>query len=97
MSDFISDSIAARLKFFVKKISSDTNRTLCITEVTAFLQGLKDSDRVNSYSVDGVSANTPDLLAQGIFIIAIQVRTYASMDAIVLRAEIGESVTITAS
>ena len=95
MADFIQDSLANRLQVYVKKIMSATNKNACVGEIIAFLEGLKRDERIADYSVDPDSGNTSDKLAQGIFTILVAVRLLASMDAIVLNTEIGESVVIT--
>ena len=46
------------------------------------------------YLVDILSGNSAATAAQGIFVVILRVRTLASMDFIVLRTEIGESVSI---
>jgi phage tail sheath protein FI len=95
MADFIQDSLANRLQVYVKKIMSATNKNACVGEITAFLESLKRDERIADYSVDPKNGNTPEKLAQGIFTILVSVRLLASMDAIVLNTEIGETVNIT--
>lgn len=94
MADFIEDSLANRWQIYNKKIMSNQNRNAITAETVAFLEGLKSADRIADYSVDDESGNTPDNMAQGIFVINVNVRTYASMDAIVLNGHIGETVEI---
>ena len=95
MADFIEDSLANRWQVYNKKIMSEGNRDALTGETVAFLDDLKQADRIDSYSVDDQSGNTPDTLAQGVFNVNVSVRTYASMDAIVLNGQIGETVEIT--
>ena len=47
------------------------------------------------YSVDDKSGNTPDLEAQGIYVVIGKVRTLASADFIVFQTSIGEGVVVT--
>ena len=97
MADFIQDSLASRLQIYVKKIMNEANKNACVGEVIAFLDMLKKDERIDDYSVDPDSGNTADKLAQGIFTIVASVRLFASMDAIVLNTEIGETVEITSA
>jgi hypothetical protein len=57
---------------------------------------LPESSVLEPYEVDITSLNTPEQEAEGIFIILLRVRTYATMDFIVLRTEIGERVEVEA-
>lgn len=100
MADFIQDSIADRLIPFGKKPSTQENRDAIRAIVDQFLSELLSASnpalqRIEAYSVDEVSGNTPDTLARGIFVIILKVRTLSSLDFIVLQTEIGEAVTIT--
>jgi len=68
--------------------------------IEEFLEGLLSSNnpaaqRILAYSVDEDSGNTAAKLAQGIFVILVNVQTISSMDAIVLQCQMGESVTVT--
>jgi hypothetical protein len=97
MADYIQDSIAPRLKAFNKKLNTRQRRALIVGEIGAFLNGLvsktnPSSQRIDSYSDDAISGNTPESIAAGIFRIIIKVRTLSSMDFIVLDTEIGENV-----
>lgn len=97
MADFIQDTLAIRLNSFSKKLSTRVRRASIIGEVEAFMIGLRSpnnetSQRIESYSIDSVSGNTPEILAAGLFRIILKVRTLPSLDVIVLDTEIGESV-----
>jgi hypothetical protein len=100
MSDFITDTLAQRYKNFEKKTNTRTRRANLVGETDGYLNGLKgqpnsDNQRIDAYSIDAKSPNTPDTLGLGIFRVRICVRTLSSLDNIVLDATIGETVTIT--
>jgi|GEM_PF-2004347 len=102
MADFIQDSLAIALKSFGKQLSSRTRRALITGQIKAFMDGLLSpsnsaAQRIEAYSVDSVSGNTAETLALGIFRIILNVRTIASLDAIVLQTTVGESVDVTQS
>jgi len=99
MADFIQDSIATRMKAFVKKLSTPNRRGEVVGEIQGFLDGLKSTEnpslqRIDDYFLDGVTGNTPDALAAGVFRVIIKVRTLPSLDVIVLDTTIGESVDV---
>ena len=52
--------------------------------------------RIAAYQVDDKSGNTAANLALGIFVIIIRVQSLATADFIVLQAEVGTNVSITA-
>lgn len=100
MADFIEDSIAIRINQYVKLLLTDDVKDSAVSEIEAFLTELRSPDnppaqRIADYAVDRVSGNTPQLEAQGIFVIIVQVRTLSTADFIVLQFEIGEGVTPT--
>jgi hypothetical protein len=102
MADYIEDSLAVALKPFVKLPLSNETIDAAVSQVTDFLDTLLSPDnaanqRISAYSVDPNSGNTPDLTADGIFVIIVNVQTLATADFIVLQAQIGEDVQITSS
>lgn len=97
MADFIQDSISERLVQLAKQPLTESLKDTATGETVAFLEQLLSpgnpaAQRISSYVVDDKSGNTPDLEAQGIFVLIIRVRTLASADFIVLQTEIGEGV-----
>jgi hypothetical protein len=99
MADFIEDSAAARLVQFAKLPPTQTLKDSAFGELDAFLSSLlspnnRPAQRIAEYQLDDVSGNTPELEAQGIFVIIMRVRTLATADFIVLQAQIGENVQI---
>jgi len=99
MADFIQDSCANRLVEFVKLPQTQQLKDAAVGEIDAFLDSLLSpnnpaAQRIAAYQIDDRSGNTPELEAQGIFVIIIRVRTLATSDFIVLQAEIGERVQI---
>jgi len=96
MSDFITDTLSIRLNTFSKKLASRTRRANVMGEIDAFMRQLQTDERIDSYLIDGKSGNTATTIAAGLFRIILKVKTIPSMDVIVLDAEVGETVTITA-
>lgn len=99
MADFIEDSCASRLVQFTKQPISQQLKDSAVGEIDAFLNSLLSpnnpaAQRIADYQIDDRSGNTPELEAQGIFVIIIRVRTLATADFIVLQAQIGEAVQI---
>lgn len=99
MADFIQDSLALRMKAFGKKLNTRTRRALIAGEIRAFMTSLLSpgnaaAQRIDGFTLDVTSGNTPATLALGIFRILLNVRTLSSLDAIVLQTTIGESVDV---
>ena len=99
MADFIQDTLAKRLKGFGKKLSTEARRKAITSEVRQFMDGLLSADnpasqRIDGYSVDSTTGNTPTTLAQGLYRLILKVRTLASLDSIVLETTVGEAVQI---
>jgi len=97
MADFIEDSLAQRLVQFVKLPQTQQLKDAAVGEVDAFLDSLLSpnnpaAQRIAGYQIDDRSGNTPELEAQGIYVIIVRVRTLATADFIVLQAQIGERV-----
>lgn len=99
MADFIQDSMAQRLVQFTKLPITQQLKDAAVGEIDAFLNSLLSpnnptAQRIAAYQIDDRSGNTPELEAQGIFVIIVRVRTLATADFIVLQTEIGEAVQI---
>ena len=99
MADFIQDSLAASLKDFNKKVNTRGRRADVYGEVDGFMFSLKSPDndstqRIDDYNLDGITGNSPDAVAVGVYRLILKVRTLSSLDVIVLETEIGETVTI---
>jgi len=99
MADFIEDSLALRLQAFNKRLATRARRGEIVGEIDGFLNSLlspnsPSSQRIDGYSIDAKSGNTPLTLAAGIFRIKIKVRTLSSLDDIVLEVTAGESVDV---
>lgn len=99
-ADFLQDSVAPRLNVYAKKMSTAANRGAVVGELDAFLRGLQSpqnpsASRLQAYSLDAKSLNTPDDLAAGLFRVRMKVRMWPSMDVIVLDSQVGENVQIT--
>lgn len=101
MADFIQDSLAERLVAFGKEPLTEALKDEAVGEADAYMSELRSlnnprAQRINAYELDDVSGNTKDLAAKGIWVLIVRVRTLATADFIVLQAEIGEGVTVTA-
>ena len=99
MADYIQDTLSLRLMSYDKKLATLLRRALIVSEITAFMDSLVSAknpslQRIDSYSIDAKSGNTPDTLAAGVFRIILKVRTLSSLDVIVLDTQIGESVIV---
>ncbi|HYD02627.1 MAG TPA: hypothetical protein VEB22_15475 [Phycisphaerales bacterium] len=103
MTDFISESIAEFLEAYIERpldlVLSPAPRLGPVTqqeygEIVAFLQGMKDGNRIANYSVDPFGGNTAAGIAAGTWVILISVQLYASQDVIVIKAAVGTSVVI---
>lgn len=93
--DFLVLSAADRLKYFVGKKNTIELRIQMGGELTGFSQSLLDQGRVvEDFSVDQISQNTAALRAQGQETIFWQVKLIGHALSLVLKAEIGETVTI---
>jgi len=62
-----------------------------------FIENERIASHIKTYSVDPFSLNTEEGLDAGRWIIHVQVETWADQDEIVLKTEIGETVTVTSS
>jgi hypothetical protein len=99
MADEIQDSLAAIYEKFSKLPLTNQLKDAIEGETVAYLEGLLSatnpaSQRIEAYSVDSKSGNTPELNAQGIYVVVVRVRMLATADDIVLQAEVGPTVTI---
>lgn len=99
MADFIEDSLGIALKGFGKKLSTVVRRKAIETLIRTFLNSLLSptqpaNQRINGYTVDTKSGNTPQLLQQGLFRIIVNVQTIPSLDSLVIQATVGENVQV---
>jgi hypothetical protein len=103
MADFIQDSLAARYNQMSKMLGRQSVKDALRSETEAFLSDLlsennPEAQRIESYTADDKSPNTPTLAARGIHIIKVVVYTLNHLDTIVLQSEVGPSgITVTAS
>ncbi len=104
-ADYIEESIAARLEQFAEmpidlNLSSQSLGSYtgaAFGEITAFLENEKSAGHIADYAVDPYSGNTSTTLAAGRWVILITVQTFSDMDEIVLKANIGDTVTVAAA
>lgn len=96
MADFLQDSLARLAKPYQKKLQTEARYRRLLGVFEGFMGGLippgnEDAQRIDSYVIDGDSANTPELIAAGVRVIRVVARTLSSFDAIVIQTEIGEN------
>lgn len=103
MTDYITISISNLLELYVGE-TLDVNlaagtlgptTTAEIAAIAGFLDGLVSTGRIADYSIDGLSGNLQSNLDDGEWIILLQVKLNAHQEVIILKAEVGETVTIT--
>lgn len=102
MADEIQDSLAQIYEGFNKLPLTNQLKTTIDSETVAYLETLLSStdpsaQRIEAYSVDSKSGNTPELNAAGIYVVIVKVRMLGMSDSIVLQAEVGPTVTVTAA
>lgn len=103
MADYIQDSLAARYNVMAKMLGRQVVKDSLLSETSAFFDDLlspdnPDAQRIDSYSVDDKSGNTPALQARGIWIIKHKARMLQTLDEIVCQSEVGpDAITVTAT
>lgn len=101
MADFCEDSIAERFNQFAKQPLTNALKDSILGEAVAFCEDLLSpnnpaAQRIDGYLVDDKSGNTPEMTARGIHVVIVKIRMTPTADFIVLQAEVGESVNVTA-
>lgn len=103
MTDYITVSISNLLELYIGE-TLDVNLTTGtlgptttaeISAIAGFLDNLVSDGRIQDYMVDGLSGNLQANLDDGEWIILLQVKLNPHQEVIILKAEIGETVTIT--
>ena len=99
MADFVQDSMAVLAKPYQKKLNRLSNRDSLTSRFDSFLGGLlgepgTDLQRIENYAIDDESGNIPEQLRLGIAVWLTTVHTLSSLDAIVIRTEIGPNAII---
>jgi len=106
MADYLTKSVGAFLKSYQNAINSLENRNAVKSAILSFVQanenvGLLPKDKEvksgKAKLVDTDSLNTDTTIGQGFFYVLYQQRIYSSMRFIVLQAQIGETVVVTAN
>lgn len=104
MADYLTASAAKFLKNYQNAVNSQANRNAVKGAILSFVEsqenlGLlpKDSETATKKAklVDIKSLNSDSSIGQGFFYVIWKQRLYSSMRFIVLKAEIGETVTVT--
>jgi hypothetical protein len=101
VADSIQDTLTELIAPYTKKLSTQRRRDAIRSVIEQYLASLVSANNpaasvIQEFSVsDGVNAgNTPEVLALGVFYIQAVVRSYASLDDIVIQTEIGENANI---
>lgn len=97
MAGFIQDTIAQIGAKYNKEPATIDRVDQLEGEIDSFLLSLKSpsnpaSQRIEDYSIDAKSGNTPTLNALGIYVLIVKVRLLASMDTLLFETRIGETV-----
>lgn len=95
-ADVMQDTMALRAKNYGKKLGTRARWSSMLAVFNDYLSGLKNAGRIEDFKIDGKKGNTPSSWAAGVRWVIAYVQTIASMDSIVLQAEIGESIDVTA-
>ena len=93
VADYIIQGIVGGISGLSKQPLTDTLKEAEDAMVRGFLEGLVKSKMIKDFRID-TSVNTPAQEAKGIWIMKIFVQTIPSADALVLAAEIGETVDV---
>lgn len=99
MADEIQDSLTAISKKHGKKLARKQRRQQVVIDAANFLNSLlsledESKRRIAAWAMDPNSGNTPTSIAAGLQRVIIRVKTYPSLDSIVLQTEVGENVNI---
>jgi len=103
MADFIQDSLAARYNQMAKMLGRQSIKDSLLAETDAFLGDLlsdnnPEAQRIDSYTIDDRSPNTPALSAQGVWVIKSTVRMLMTLDTLVIQSEVSpDAITVTVS
>ncbi len=97
LSYYIQDSLAEGLLPFSKKLPTIARKAGCYGMAKEFLKGMlggpeSSAQRIDSYSINAKSSNTPTSVEAGIFRMKVRAKSLRSMDDIVLDCEIGPDV-----
>lgn len=97
MADEIQDTLVSIGANYNKEPATTERVDQLVAEIDAYLSGLLSTvnpsqQRIEAYSIDPVSGNTPALTALGIYTVKVAVRLLASMDDLVFNTTIGETV-----
>lgn len=102
MADEVQDNLAELYEKFSKLPLTTALKDQIDTETVAYLNGLLSpqnpaAQRIEGYLVDSKSGNTPQLNAQGIYVVIVKVRIRGTADDIVIQSEVGPTVNVTAA
>lgn len=101
MADFVQDSLAARYNQMAKMIGRQSIKDSLLAETDAFLGDLlsdnnPEAQRIESYSIDDKSPNSPALAARGVWVIKSTVRMLGTLDTLVVMSEVSpDAITVT--
>ncbi|TXH50872.1 MAG: hypothetical protein E6Q97_19550 [Desulfurellales bacterium] len=100
-ADFVQDSLAARYNQMAKMLGRQSIKDSIVSETEAFYADLladnnPEAQRIDSYSIDDKSPNTPALSARGVWVVKSVCRMLATLDVLVVQSEVGpDAITVT--
>jgi hypothetical protein len=100
-ASFIELSVARRLKAFQNKpLPLNPDGTIAadhlqiVAEIQSFYADMQASGRIAGFKIDPISGNTQNGLNAGIFVIIQKIKMNPRADSIVLRSQVGNSVSV---
>ena len=92
-TDYVLDSLAEFARPFQKKLTTKRRRAQFVGALKGFTFDLVRQERAERDFIDGVSGNTSQQLARGIYWVKVVVKMLSTMDVIVIDGQVGETVT----
>ncbi len=103
VGDLVATTFVEQTRGFIDSPNVPSNQNNIVQALVALLEGLKDAqsfdpnhhDHIINYGVQSLAAaNTPASLANGLFIIPVQVQTSSGIEKLFLAIQFGESVQV---
>ena len=103
VGDLVATTFVRETRGFIDSPNVPSNQNNIVQALVALLEGLKDAkdfdpnhhDHILNYGVQSLAAaNTPASLANGLFIIPVQVQTSSGIEKLFLAIQFGESVQV---
>lgn len=92
-TDYLLDSLSEFARPFQKKLTTKTRRAQFIGSLKGFTGSLVRAERAERDVIDGVSGNTAQSVAAGIYWVKVTVKMLSTMDVIVIDGRVGVDVT----